>query len=377
MNFTLSPEQKMLQKVVREFAENEVAPIAAEIDQTHRFPKETFDKMAKVGFTGMNIPVEYGGAGADELSKVIVISELAKKCASTAVILSVHTLFNFIITKFGNDEQKNKYLRSIVKFPKLGGFALTEPNAGSDAGAVKTTAVVDGDDYILNGTKCFITNGSGDYFIVICLTDPSKGIKGLSAILVEKGTPGMSVGKIEEKMGICASETVELIFDNCRVPRENLLSKEGDGFKIAMVGLDTGRISIASQALGIAEGALDESVKYMKERVQFGKPISMQQGLQWYIADMATKVEATRALIYHAAYAKQRGESFSKIAAMAKYFASDTAEFVTSQAIQIHGGYGYMKDYPIERMYRDARITKIYEGTTEVQKIVIARELLK
>lgn len=377
MNFTLSLEQAMLQKVVREFAENEVAPIAAEIDQSHRFPAETFAKMAKVGFTSMNIPAEYGGAGADELSKVIVISELAKKCASTAVILSVHTLFNFIITKFGNEEQKNKYLKNIVTSGKLGGFALTEPNAGSDAGAVKTTAIIDGDDYIINGAKCFITNGSGDYFVVVCLTDSTKGVKGLSAIIVEKGTPGMSVGKVEEKMGICASETVELIFDNCRVPRVNLLSKEGDGFKVAMVGLDSGRISIASQALGIAEGALDESVKYLKERVQFGKPLSKQQGLQWYIADMATKVEAARALIYHAADAKQRGESVSKIAAMAKHFASDTAEFVTSQALQIHGGYGYMKDYPLERMYRDARITKIYEGTTEIQKIVIAREVLK
>jgi alkylation response protein AidB-like acyl-CoA dehydrogenase len=259
----------------------------------------------------------------------------------------------------------------------MGGFALTEPNAGSDAGGVKTTAVVVGDNYIINGAKCFITNGSSDFFVVICSTAPEKGVKGLSAIVVEKGTPGMSIGKVEDKMGISGSETVELIFDNCIVPRENLLSKEGDGFKVAMVGLDSGRISIASQALGIAEGALAEAVKYLKERVQFGKPLAKQQGLQWYIAEMSTRVEAARGLIYHAADVKQKGEPVSKIAAMAKLFASETAEYVTSQALQIHGGYGYMKDYPLERMYRDARITKIYEGTSEVQKIVIAREVLK
>lgn len=376
MNFNLTPEQEMLQKVVREFAEKEVAPIAAEIDKTHRFPVETFEKMVKIGYTGINIPVEYGGAGADELSKVIVISELAKKCASTAVILSVHVLFNLILDKFGTSEQKQKYLVGAAS-GKLGGFALTEPNAGSDASAVKTTAVIDGDDYVINGCKCFITNGRADYHIVICVTDQAKGTKGLSAIIVEKGNPGMSIGKIEEKMGISASETVELVFDNCRVPRKNLLSKEGDGFKIAMVGLDGGRISIASQALGIAEGALEESVKYMKERVQFGKPISKLQGLQWYIADMATRIEAARGLIYNAASTKESGQPVSKIAAMAKYYASETAEYVTSQALQIHGGYGYMKDYPLERMYRDARITKIYEGTSEVQKVVIAREVLK
>jgi alkylation response protein AidB-like acyl-CoA dehydrogenase len=377
MNFTLSPEQRMLQKVVREFAENEVEPIAAEIDQTHRFPRETFEKMAEVGFTGINIPKEFGGAGADELSKSIVVTELAKKCASTAVIFSVHTLFNYIITTFGNEDQKNKYLKKIASSPAMGGFALTEPNAGSDAGGVKTTAVVVGDNYIINGAKCFITNGSSDFFVVICSTAPEKGVKGLSAIVVEKGTPGMSIGKVEDKMGISGSETVELIFDNCIVPRENLLSKEGDGFKVAMVGLDSGRISIASQALGIAEGALAEAVKYLKERVQFGKPLAKQQGLQWYIAEMSTRVEAARGLIYHAADVKQKGEPVSKIAAMAKLFASETAEYVTSQALQIHGGYGYMKDYPLERMYRDARITKIYEGTSEVQKIVIAREVLK
>ena len=376
MDFKLSPEQTMLQKVAREFAEKEVAPIASEIDKMHRFPTETFEKMVKIGFTGINIPVEYGGAGADEISKVIVISELAKKCASTAAILSVQVLFNLILDKFGNKEQKEKFLTGTAS-GKLGGFALTEPNAGSDASAAKTTAVIDGKDYIINGSKCFITNGRADYHVVVCVTDPTNGVKGLSAIIVEKGTPGMSIGKVEEKMGVCASETVELIFDNCRVPRENLLSKEGDGFKIAMVGLDGGRISIASQALGIAEGALDEAIKYMKERVQFGKPIPSLQGLQWYIADMATRVEAARGLVYNAACTRQSGLPVIKIAAMAKYFATETAEYVASQALQIHGGYGCMKDYPIERMYRDARITKIYEGTSEVQKIVIAREVLK
>ena len=292
------------------------------------------------------------------------------------LILSVQVLFNLILDKFGNKEQKEKYLTGAAS-GKLGGFALTEPNAGSDASAAKTTAVVDGNDYIINGSKCFITNGRADYHVVVCVTDPTKGVKGLSGIIVEKGTPGMSIGKVEEKMGVCASETVELIFDNCRVPRENLLSKEGDGFKIAMGGLDGGRISIASQALGISEGALDEAIKYMKERVQFGKPISSFQGLQWYIADMATRVEAARGLVYNAAYTRQSGLPVTKIAAMAKYFATETAEYVASQALQIHGGYGCMKDYPIERMYRDARITKIYEGTSEVQKIVIAREVLK
>lgn len=376
MDFKLSAEQAMLQKVAREFAEKEVAPIAAEIDKMHRFPTETFEKMVKVGFTGINIPVEYGGAGADEISKVIVISELAKKCASTAAILSVQVLFNLILDKFGNKEQKEKFLTGTAS-GKLGGFALTEPNAGSDASAVKTTAVVDGNDYIINGSKCFITNGRADYHVVVCVTDPTKGVKGLSAIVVESGTPGMSIGKIEEKMGLHGSETVELIFDNCRVPKENLLSKEGDGFKIAMGGLDGGRISIASQALGMAEGALEEAVKYMKERVQFGKPIASFQGLQWYIADMATRVEATRSLVYNAASTRQSGLPVTKIAAMAKYFATETAEYVASQALQIHGGYGYMKDYAIERIYRDARISKIYEGTAEVQKIVIAREVLK
>ncbi len=377
MDFKFSKSEEAIQKVAREFAEKEVAPIAEEIDKSGRFPEETFDKMVRCGFTGIGVPAEYGGSGGDDIAKVIVVSEIAKKCGSTAAILSIHGIFLQTILHFGTEEQKKKYLPLVSNGGKKTAFALTEPNAGSDAASVKTIAVSDGDDYVITGTKCFITGGNlADYVIVFALTDPSKGVKGLSAIIVPKGTPGFSIGKIEHKMGIRASQTAELIFDGCRVPKENLVGKEGQGFKIAMIGLDGARIGVAAQALGIAEGALEESVSYMKERVQFGKPIAALQGLQWYISDMATRIECARWMVYRAAYLKVKGQPFTKEAAIAKLNASETASFVANKALQIHGGYGYMQDYPLERMVRDAKITEIYEGTSEIHKVVISRAVL-
>lgn len=378
MEIKFSAAEEMLQKVAREFAEKEVAPLAEEIDREGRFPQETFEKMVACGFTGIGIPVEYGGSGGNDIMKTIVVSEIAKKCAATAAILSIHSIFGQVILQFGTEEQKQKYLPLVSNGGKKAAFALTEPNAGSDAAAVKTTAIPDGDEYVLNGTKCFITGGGqADFVVVFALTDPSKGIRGLSAIVVPKGTPGFSVGKIEDKMGIRASETVELIFDNCRVPKENLVGKEGKGFKMAMIALDGARIGVAAQAFGIAEGAIDESVKYMKERVQFGKPIAALQGLQWYIAEMVTKTECAKWMTYRAASLRAMGEPHTKEAAIAKLNASETARFVTNLALQIHGGYGYMKDYPLERMVRDAKITEIYEGTSEIHKLVISRAVLR
>ena len=378
MNFDFSEAQKMIRQTAQEFTERYVAPLAAELDLTGEFPRETFSRMASHGFTGIGIPEEYGGSGGSDIEKVIVVSELAKKCGATAATLSIHMIFPAVILKFGTEEQKKKYLPAMADGGKISAFALTEPNAGSDAAAVKTTAVKDGDHYVLNGTKCFITGGGqADHIVVFALTDPAKGLKGLSALVVDKGMPGFSIGKIEDKMGIRASETVELIFDNCRVPAENLVGKEGAGFKIAMTALDGARIGVAAQALGIAEGALEETVKYMKERVQFGKPLTALQGLNWYVAEMATKIECARWMTYRAATLKIKGEPYTKEAAMAKYNASETALFVTNLALQIHGGYGYMKDYPLERMMRDAKITQIYEGTSEIHKVVIAREVLK
>ena len=380
MDFKFTDGQLMLQKTAAEFAEKYIEPRAEEIDRTGEFPKDIFTEMGKVGFSGIGTPVEYGGSGGNDIDKVLVVTEIAKKDASCAAILSIHTIFASVLNKFGTEEQKKKYLPETTNGGALGAFALTEPNAGSDAGSAKTTAILDEEtgEYVLNGTKCFISGGGqAKNLLIFALTDPSKGTKGLSCLLVEKGTPGFSVGKIEEKMGIHGSETVELIFDNCRVPKENLVGKEGQGFKIAMTALDGARIGVAAQALGIAERALEESVKYMKERVQFGKPIAALQGLQWYIADMATKIECAKWMIYRAAWLKVSGQPYSKEAAIAKYNASETATFVTNLALQIHGGYGYMKDYPLERMYRDAKITEIYEGTSEIHKVVISRSVLK
>lgn len=379
MEFQKTKAQEILQKIAREFAEKEVEPFAAEIDKTGKYPKEIFMKMAKIGFTGIGTPVEFGGSGGDDIDKVIVVSEIAKKCASTAAILSIHTIFAQGILKFGTEEQQKKYLPMMGDGGYLGAFALTEPNAGTDAGSVKTTAILDEStgEYVINGTKCFISGGGqAQAILLFVLTEPDKGLKGMSCIIVEKGTPGFSIGKIEEKMGIHGSETVELIFDNCRVPKKNLVGKEGKGFNIAMTCLDGARIGVAAQALGIAEGAFEESIKYAKERVQFGKSIASLQGIQWYLAEMATKIEAARWLIYYSAYLKISGKNFTKEAAMAKLNASIAAREVTNLALQIHGGYGYMKDYPLERMYRDAKITEIYEGTSEVHKIVISRAIL-
>ncbi|MEG0730448.1 acyl-CoA dehydrogenase [Clostridium sp.] len=379
MNFTLTREQELVRQMVREFAINEVKPIAAEIDETERFPMENVEKMAKLGMLGIPFSKEYGGAGGDTLSYILTVEELSKVCATTGVIVSAHTsLCAEVINKFGNKDQKDKYLPDLAKGKKLGAFGLTEPGAGTDASGQQTVAVKDGDNYILSGSKIFITNGGvAETFIIFAMTDRSKGTKGISAFIVEKDFPGFSIGKLEDKMGIRGSSTTELVMQNCVVPKENLLGQEGRGFGIAMKTLDGGRIGIAAQALGIAEGALEEACNYMKERKQFGKPLSAFQGLQWMIADMDVRVESARLLVYKAAYLKEKGLPFSIDAARAKLVASEVAMEVTTKAVQIFGGYGYTKEYPVERMMRDAKITEIYEGTSEVQKMVIAGSALR
>jgi len=377
--FTFTEEQLMIRDTVREFAEKEVLPRAAELDVTGDFPAESMQRLTEMGITGLNVPEEYGGAGLDdELLKVLCVEELAKVCASTACVLDVQFLASDIILHKGTEAQKKKYL-SLAAQGKIGGFALTEPGAGSDAGSARTTAVKDGNCYVLNGTKCFISNlgqDAGYHFVVIALTEPEKGVRGMTAFIVDRDMPGVSVGKTENKMGLRGSAVSELILSNVRVPEENLLGKLGEGFKIAMMGLDGGRIGIAAQSVGVAEGALAEAVKYANQRIQFGKPIAVNQGLQWYFAEMATRIEAARLLTLQAASARQNGQPCTKLAAMAKLYASETACYVCDLALQVHGGYGYMKDFAIERMYRDARILRIYEGTSEVQKMVISREVL-
>ncbi len=379
MNFQLTKEQEFVRKMVREFAVNEVEPLAADIDKEHRFPVETVEKMAKYGLLGIPFPTEVGGAGGDHISYAITVEELSRVCASTGVICSAHTsLCAWPIFNYGTDEQKAKYLPDLCSGRKLGAFGLTEPGAGTDAAGQQTKAVDEGDHWILNGSKCFITNGGyADVFIVMAMTDKSKGTKGISAFIVEKGDEGFSIGKTEDKMGICASSTTELIFQNCRIPKDRLLAKVGDGFKVAMATLDGGRIGIASQALGIAQGALDVTIEYMQARKQFGKKLSQMQALQFEVANMATQIEAARLLVYKAADTKERHLPYGVNAAMAKLFAAETAMYVTTKAVQLHGGYGYTKDYPVERMMRDAKITEIYEGTSEVQKMVIAGSLFK
>ena len=379
MNFSLTKEQEMVRKLLKEFSENEVKPLAAEIDADERFPRETVEKMARFDIMGIPFPKKYGGAGGDNLSYAIAVEELSKVCGTTGVILSAHTsLGAHPIYQYGTEEQKMKYLVPLAKGEKLGAFGLTEPNAGTDSSAQQTVAVLDGDNYVLNGSKVFITNGGeADIYIIFAMTDKSKGNKGISTFIVEKDFKGFSIGKKEEKLGIRGSSTTELIFENCIVPKENLLGDVGKGFGIAMQTLDGGRIGIAAQALGIAEGALDECVKYMKERKQFGQPLSSFQGLQWMVADMATRVEASKLLVYNAADKKDKKLPFSSEAAMAKLFAAETAMEVTTKAVQIFGGYGYTRDYPVERMMRDAKITEIYEGTSQVQKMVIAAKVLK
>lgn len=379
MEFGFTREQKLAGQMFHEFVEKEVKTIAAEIDETEEFPVQTIKKMAKIGMMGIPFPKEYGGAGGDLTTYIMAVEELAKACASTSVILSAHTsLCCWPIYNYGTEEQKRKYLPGLLKGETLGAFGLTESNAGTDASGQQTVAKLDGDYYVLNGSKVFITNAAyGDIFIIFAMTDKSKGTKGISAFIVEKGFEGFEIGKLENKLGIRASSTGELIFKDVYVPKENLLGKEGKGFSIAMGTLDGGRIGIAAQALGIAEGALNEALKYMKERKQFGKPISAFQGLQWYIAEMATKIEAAKNLVYKAVWKKDSGQPFSVEAAMAKLYASETAMEVTTKVVQIFGGYGYTKDYPVERMMRDAKITEIYEGTSEVQKMVISGSILR
>ena len=377
--FELNEAQKDIQDIVRQYAQEKVKPLADTIDKEARYPAENIEGLTKMGVMGINIPELYGGSEMDELTKCLVIIELAKVCASTAVIVDVHYLVSDIILSMGTDAQKAKYLPMAVE-GKLGAFCLTEPGAGSDAGGLKTKAVKDGDDYIINGAKCFISNcgpHEGNHFVVIALTDPEKKTHGgMTAFLIDRDNPGLSIGKTEDKMGIRGSEVSELILTDCRVSSDAILGKVGDGFKIAMIGLDGGRIGIASQAVGIASGALEAAVKYAKEREQFGKPIAAKQGLQWYLADMATRLEAAKLLVYEAADLRERGEDVTTVAAMAKLYAGEAACYVTDLALQIHGGYGYMNDYAIERMYRDARITRIYEGTSEVQKMVISRNVI-
>ncbi|WP_163193132.1 acyl-CoA dehydrogenase [Clostridium thermarum] len=379
MNFTLSKEQELVRQMVREFAVNEVKPIAAEIDETEEFPMENVKKMAKLGFFGIPFKTEFEGAGGDSLSYILAVEELSKVCATTGVILSAHvSLCASVIDAFGTPAQKAKYLPDLASGRKLGAFGLTEPNAGTDAAGQQTVAVLDGDSYILNGSKVFITNGGvADTFIIFAMTDRSKGTKGISAFIVEKSFPGFSIGKKENKLGIRASSTTELIMENCRVPKENLIGQEGKGFAIAMKTLDGGRIGIAAQALGIAEGAFEEAVNYMKERKQFGKPLAAFQGLQWMMAELEVKIEAARMLVYKAAWLKDNGLPYSVDAARAKLFASEVAMEVTTKAVQAFGGYGYTKEYPVERMMRDAKITEIYEGTSQVQKMVIAGNIFK
>ena len=381
MNFELTREQELVQQMVREFAVNEVKPIAAEIDETERFTMENVEKMAKLGIMGIPFSKEVGGAGGDVLSYIIAVEELSKVCATTGVILSAHTsLCASVINENGTPAQKAKYLPDLCSGKKIGAFGLTEPGAGTDAAGQQTTAVLseDGSHYVLNGSKIFITNGGvAETFIIFAMTDKSQGTRGISAFIVEKDFPGFSIGNLENKMGIRASSTTELIMEDCIVPAENLIGKLGKGFGIAMKTLDGGRIGIAAQALGIAEGAFEECVAYMKERKQFKRPLAAFQGLQWYIAEMDVKIQAAKHLVYKAAMNKQLGKPYTIDAARAKLFAAETAMEVTTKAVQIFGGYGYTKEYPMERMMRDAKITEIYEGTSEVQKMVISGNILK
>ena len=374
MNLELTMEQKMIQKMVREFTENEVKPIAAETDRTAQYPAETIDQLFRYGVMGMCVPKEYGGAGADVLSAALAVEVLSKYCASTGDIVATHNgLCCDPILANGTEEQKQKYLPMLTTGRHVGAFALTEPNAGSDASKGQTVARLEGDHYVLNGSKIFITNGYvADIFVVFAMTDKSKGNHGISAFIVEKSFPGFSVGKHEVKMGLHGSPTAEIVFQDCIVPKENLLGQEGKGFKIAMQTLDGCRIGIAAQALGIAEGAMQEAIDYTKARVQFGKPISKFQNTQFVLADMAVGCEAGRFLIYDAAEKKQNGVRYTKEAAMAKLFCSEHANKTVTKALQALGGYGYTNDYPLERMMRDAKITEIYEGTSEVQRIVIS-----
>lgn len=383
MDFTLSKKHEMARTLFKEFAENEVKPLAQDTDENEQFPAETVEKMAKCGFMGIPVPKEYGGQGCDPLTYTMCVEELAKVCGTTSVIVSAHTsLCIDPILTYGTKEQKEKYVPDLASGKKIGAFGLTEPGAGTDAQGQQTKAVLDGDEWVINGSKCFITNGSyADVYIVIAVTGTiekrGRKMKEISAFIVEKGTPGFSFGTKEKKMGIRGSATYELIFEDCRIPKENLLGKQGRGFGIAMHTLDGGRIGIASQALGLAEGALERTIEYVKERKQFGRSIGQFQNTQFQLADMATKVEAAKMLVYKAAMAKATQKVYSVEAAMAKLYAAEVAMEVTTKAVQLHGGYGYIREYDVERMMRDAKITEIYEGTSEVQRMVISGNLLK
>ncbi|MCR5410008.1 MAG: acyl-CoA dehydrogenase [Lachnospiraceae bacterium] len=388
MDFTLPKEHEMARQLFKDFAEREVKPLAQEIDEEHRFPRETVEKMAKYGFMGIPVPKEYGGQGCDILTYAMCVEELSKVCGTTGVIVSAHTsLCIDPILTFGTEEQKQKYVVPLAKGEKLGAFGLTEPGAGTDAQGQQTKAVLDGDEWVLNGSKCFITNGKeADVYVIFAVTGKvekrGRMMKEISAFIVEKGTPGFTFGTKENKMGICGSATYELIFTDCRIPKENLLGQQGKGFNIAMHTLDGGRIGIAAQGLGLAAGALETTINYVKERKQFGKPIGAFQNTQFQLADMATKVEAARLLVYKAArkkdeYMKDSKVSYSVEAAQAKLCAAEVAMEVTTKAVQLHGGYGYIREYDVERMMRDAKITEIYEGTSEVQRMVISAALLK
>ena len=379
MDFGFNDEYKMIQKMYRDFAEKEIKPLAEEIDENERFPKESVQKMADNGMLGIPWPEEYGGEEGDYLSYVFAVEELSKVCASTGVTLSAHTsLGSAPIYDWGTEEQKQKYLVPLASGECLGAFGLTEPNAGTDASRQKTTAVKQGDHYVLNGSKCFINNaGEAKFYVVKAMTNKELGNHGISAFIVEDGFEGFSVGKHEKKMGIRGSATASLVFDNCIVPEENLLGHEGEGFKVAMHTLDGGRIGIAAQALGIAQGALNEAIAYVKIREQFGKPLSAFQNTQFVIANLANQIEAARLLVYRAAWAKDNGQPYSVASAHAKLFAAETAMRVTTECVQLLGGYGYTREYPVERMMRDAKITQIYEGTSEVQRMVISRSLLR
>lgn len=380
MDFRLTKQQEMVQKLCREFAVNEIEPIAAEIDEQERYPFETVEKLRKYGLMGIQFPKELGGSGGDTICYSIAIEEASKFCGTTGCIISSHaTLGAWPIFKYGTPEQKEKWLRPLISGQKTGAFGLTEPNAGTDSAAQQTIAVKTEDgQWLINGSKVFITGGGiADTYVIFAMTDKAKGNHGISAFIVDKNDPGFKIGKIEHKMGIRGSQTSELIFEDMKIPADRLLGKENGGFKIAMTTLDGGRIGIASQALGLAQGALDKAVQYMHERVQFGRSLDKFQGLQWMVADMATKIEAARLLVRRAAFNKDHDLPYTKEAAMAKLYAAEVAMEVTTKCVQLYGGYGYIREYPMERMMRDAKITEIYEGTSQVQRMVIAREVLK
>lgn len=380
MDFELTDEQELTQRTVREFAESELRPLAAQIDREHKYPDKLLDRMRELNLFGIPFPQEVGGAGLDNVSYVIAVEELGRVDAASAIIVASHTsLGAWPIFAFGTEEQRQKYLIDLASGRKLAAFGLTEPGAGTDAGAMSTVAEERGDEWVLNGSKIFITNGGiAETYVIFAKSDPeAPGTHGISAFILEKGTPGFTFGEGERKLGIHGTQTLPLFFHDVRLPKDALLGKRGDGFKIAMQALDGGRIGVAAQALGIAQGSLEAAIDYAKQRVQFGKPISAYQAIQWFIADSATEIDAARFLVYRAAYNEWKGLPYSEAAAEAKLFASETASRVASRAVQVHGGYGYTEAYPVERFFRDARITEIYEGTSEVQRLVIARQQMR